>query len=115
MQELPQRFDINKPPGPALLYVNAKWCGACKSTRPAMLEVAKTMRESGFPVYDVDEAKHGDMVERWGVKAFPTILLVGRGGILKYEGQRNYTNLITFVCLNSDGRHGFCSRVRVPS
>ena len=114
MQELPARYDINKS-GTALLYVNAKWCGACKSARPTMIQVAKTLRESGVPVYDVDEAKHGDLVERWGVKAFPTILLVGRAGILKYEGQRTLDNLVTFVCLNGDGRYGFCKRVRVPS
>lgn len=114
MQELPARFDINKS-GAALLYVNARWCSACKSTRPAMQEVAKTLREGGVPVYDVDEARHGDLVERWGVKAFPTILLVGRAGILKYDGARTVPNLIAFVCLNSDGKHGFCTKVRVPS
>lgn len=99
--------------GPALLYVNATWCGYCKETRPTIEKVAGVLG-SIVPVYNVDSEADADVAKALGVKSYPTILYVTEGGaVVPFKGSSRTLDTITsFVCNNSAERHQFCRRIR---
>lgn len=92
---------------PAILYVNAKWCGYCKTTRPEMEKAAATLG-SVVPVYDMDADRNQEDVEQLkGVSGYPTILYVdATGKTTVYPGERTGKDLADWACAKS----GNCAR-----
>lgn len=92
---------------PAILYVNAKWCGFCKTTRPEMEKAAATLG-SVVPIYDMDADRNkGDVENLKMVTGYPTILFVdATGKTTVYRGERVGKNLADWACAQS----GNCGR-----
>ena len=98
--------------GPALLYVNAKWCGHCKNTRPVMQDVAQILG-SVVPVYDVDSDANADLISQLGskVEGFPTIIYKNGNSLKVFGTERSVDNIQGFVC-DQDSSPGFCATRR---
>lgn len=92
---------------PAILYVNAKWCGHCTATRPE-IEKAAAILGSVIPVYDMDADRNKEDVNALSmVNGYPTILYVGATGkIVQYTKDRVGKNLADWACAQS----GNCAR-----
>jgi thiol-disulfide isomerase/thioredoxin len=56
----------------------AAWCGPCKM----MLPVVERLIESGIPVdkIDIEQPENAAIVEKYGIKALPTFLLIDENG-----------------------------------
>ncbi len=87
----------------------ASWCGPCKMSFPYMETIQSTYRSRGFSVIavNVDHSReradqflagtrrelpvvydpHGDIAQRFGVKAMPTSFLIGRDGRTRFVEQ----------------------------
>lgn len=84
--------------GPALLYVNAKWCPHCKATAPVMQE-ASCVLGSVVPVYDVDSERNKKLISQLGVQGFPTIIYMdASGNRAEFKGDRTQDGVTSFVC-----------------
>jgi thioredoxin-like negative regulator of GroEL len=97
--------------GPALLYVNVKWCPHCTAARPIMERVSGILG-SQVPVYSVDGDDRPDLVEALGARGFPTIVFVTGGGAqYAYEGERTVDGITSAVCQHGE-TYPFCSRYK---
>lgn len=74
----------------------APWCGHCKRMVPAWSELATENPQ--FNIGKVDCTEHNDICGRYEVRGFPTlILLKADGTTVKYSGQRNVEEFVTFL------------------
>lgn len=110
LREFPTRGNLHTI-GPALLYVNVKWCPHCRSARPIMERVSGILG-SQVPVYNIDGDTRDDLVQALGVTSFPTIIYVSSGGArYTYDGPRTQDAIASSVCHHSE-TYPFCERFR---
>lgn len=96
-------------PAPCLAYVNVTWCGHCRAARPVMQDVAQRLG-TALPVVSVDGDEHAELVRRWSVKGYPTILFLGPDGRARaYGGARSSQAIGDWACQQS-GRCGLNAR-----
>eukprot|EP00967_Tisochrysis_lutea_P001454 scaffold1934_cov27-Tisochrysis_lutea.AAC.1 len=77
----------------------APWCGHCKRLAPAWEALAERDDLNGAAVARVDCTRHAAACSKYGVRAFPTLLLIerDRAALRKYIGGRNIDSLSEFV------------------
>jgi thiol-disulfide isomerase/thioredoxin len=79
----------------AVVMIHADWCGHCKATMPQWEQAAAA---SSVPFALVDGDKSTELIEKWGVRGFPTILLIERGVVVqRYEGDRSASSIAEFA------------------
>lgn len=82
--------------GAAVVMIYAPWCGACKMTKPAYEEAARA--STNVPLLMVDGMKARAVMDKYAVKAFPTILGVRADGkITPFQGPRGKDQLLAFA------------------
>lgn len=62
--------------GTNIVKFSANWCGPCKALKPVLDEVEKT---SGISVFEIDIDDNEKMVQLFGIKAVPTVILFKDG------------------------------------
>ena len=77
--------------GGAMLTVTADWCGHCTKLKQILPQAQQL---NSFNVFNIDgggdSKETKDKLEQLGVKGFPTIFYLDKGGKLyKYEGDRS--------------------------
>ena len=103
-----KKYDLgDKPRGPAVLFVNAAWCGHCTATKPEVRKLSRVLG-SEIPVYDVDGDANAALVDKWKVEGFPTFFYVGpTGRRSRYAGaDRTAAALADWACAKA----GTCAR-----
>ncbi|WP_155298974.1 thioredoxin family protein [Deinococcus kurensis] len=68
--------------GRAILLFSAPWCLPCKATKPSLDKLST-------PTYEINGEDNPGLMRRFGVKTFPTLILLDAGDIVsaKYGGQ----------------------------
>ncbi|KAJ9446706.1 Protein disulfide-isomerase 1 [Diplonema papillatum] len=83
----------------ALVMFYAPWCGHCKRLMPDYEKFAASVADKfdTFLVAKYDAPKDPDIAKAAGVKSFPTIFFYGPKGKVKFEGDRSFDGLNSFV------------------
>ena len=59
-----------------ILYFSAPWCSPCKQLGPKMEQLA----ESGVPVKKINTDYEASLVEKYGIKSVPTLVVTDLEG-----------------------------------
>jgi thiol-disulfide isomerase/thioredoxin len=103
----PTRLSLSERDGVVVLEFWASWCGACKRATPVLNDLNREFREEGVAFYAVNvepidrqrlQAAHaafgtefpalhdrsGEVQRRYAIKALPTVMIVGRDGVIQW-------------------------------
>jgi len=78
-----------------LLKFHATWCNPCKQLAPVVEQVKA---ETGVPVQDIDVDKEPDMVDKYGVRGVPTLVLLKDGEpVQRMAGYQTKERIIAMI------------------
>ena len=84
-----------------LIEFYAPWCGWCKKLVPTWTEMGDKLsgnKDISIGKFDATQDGSGPVAEKYGVKGFPTIILVKKdGSFVKFGGSRNTEGFISFI------------------
>jgi thiol-disulfide isomerase/thioredoxin len=78
----------------------ADWCGHCKRFKPVFDgELKDVITNSKIPVQleTIDCDKNPDLVSKYNISGFPTLILEVNNKPIEYQGQRRSENIIAFI------------------
>merc|ERR1719215_1980719 len=77
----------------------APWCGHCKAMESTWSKLGKRLGESdsNVKVGKVDATTEVLTARRFDIRGFPTLVLLTKGRIKRYSGNRNEDKLYEFV------------------
>ena len=76
-----------------LWYFTADWCAPCKALGPTMNRVAEQIS-----VNRINIDYEADVVQKYGVKNVPTVILVENGQeVRRFSGNRSYNDVMNFI------------------
>lgn len=82
---------------PVLIEFYATWCPHCQRMAPVM-DMLEEDEGSKAKIVRVDEARHPDLIETYGVKSFPTFVLMKDGQeVWRDSGEKPYGELKDMV------------------
>lgn len=79
--------------GISLIKFSAAWCGPCKTLEPILTKVQET---SGVPVFEVDIDENPKLVELFGIRAVPTVMIF-KDGVMVGNPQVGARSLATYT------------------
>lgn len=75
----------------------ATWCGHCSRLAPVWEQLAGTLHADGVNVAKIDVPQNSGLGKRFGVQAFPTLILLRHGQMYTYNGPRSLEALAEFA------------------
>jgi thioredoxin-like negative regulator of GroEL len=76
-----------------LWYFTADWCAPCKALGPTMNRVSEQIS-----VNKINIDYEADVVQKYGVRNIPTVILVENGQeVRRFSGNRSYNDVMSFV------------------
>jgi thioredoxin-like negative regulator of GroEL len=76
-----------------LWYFTADWCAPCKALGPTMNRVAEQIQ-----VNKINIDYEADVVQKYGVRNIPTVVLVENGQeVRRFSGNRSYNDVMNFI------------------
>lgn len=76
-----------------LWYFTADWCAPCKALGPTMNRVAEQIS-----VNKINIDYEADVVQKYGVRNIPTVVLVENGQeVRRFTGNRSYNDVMNFI------------------
>ena len=76
-----------------LFYFSADWCQPCKALGPTMDRVSEQIQ-----INKINIDYEADIVQKYGVRNIPTIILVENGQeVRRFTGNRSYNDVISFI------------------
>ena len=74
-------------------YFTADWCAPCKALGPTMNRVAEQIQ-----VNKINIDYEADVVQKYGVRNIPTVVLVENGQeVRRFSGNRSYNDVLNFI------------------
>ena len=74
-------------------YFTADWCAPCKALGPTMDRVAEQIK-----VNKINIDYEADVVQKYGVRSIPTVVLVENGQeVRRFTGNRSYNDVLSFI------------------
>ena len=76
-----------------LWYFTADWCAPCKALGPTMNRVSEQIS-----VNKINIDYETDVVQKYGVRNIPTVILVENGQeVRRFSGNKSYNDVIQFI------------------
>lgn len=76
-----------------LWYFTADWCAPCKALGPTMNRVSEQIS-----VNRINIDYEADVVQKYGVRNVPTVILVENGQeVRRFSGNRSYNDVMNFI------------------
>jgi thioredoxin-related protein len=97
--------NINQEKNKAIILHFANWCGYCKQFKPVWENIKKYCQENKYLYYEIDHSDDNNttinpqpifdipLIEN----SFPTLYLYDNEQFLKYEGKRDYNDIINLL------------------
>ena len=74
-------------------YFTADWCAPCKALGPTMNRVAEQIQ-----VNKINIDYEADVIQKYGVRNIPTVILVENGQELRrFSGNKSYNDVLNFL------------------
>lgn len=85
---------------PTVYLFKADFCGHCKNFKPIWdkLQLKYKREDIDFITYDSD--KNGDMMGKYNVMGFPTIIMETKDGLKEFDDMRTIDKLSKFIDSN---------------
>jgi thiol-disulfide isomerase/thioredoxin len=96
------REDFESQPATLKLFY-ADWCGHCKRFKPTFEnELPRAIRNSGLgcKLVAINADEQPDLVRRYNVKGFPTMILERNCRLIEYNGDRTVSDIERFISKN---------------
>lgn len=96
------REDFESQPLTLKLFY-ADWCGHCKRFKPTFdNELPELIRRKGIRcnLEAINADNQPDMVRKYNVKGFPTMILEKNGTLIEYDGDRTVSDIERFISQN---------------
>ena len=91
-KELTEKYQ-NQQNNKKLLLFYAPWCGASK----AFLPWERLTSELKTETYNVDLEENKEISNQFNIQYLPTVFLMNGNNKLKYDGDRSYEDIMSFV------------------
>jgi thiol-disulfide isomerase/thioredoxin len=94
-------FDNHQPVTLKLFY--ADWCGHCKRFKPVFdNELPQVIQRKRLPckLMAINADEQPELVQRYNVKGFPTMILEKNGRLIEYNGDRTVGDIEKFISKN---------------
>ena len=79
-----------------LFLFKAEWCGHCKNFKSTWNKLQTELKNTiEFVTYDADE--HKNIIEKYNIQGFPTLILHAGDKAIEYNGQRDIASLKEFI------------------
>ena len=92
-KELTERYQ-NQQNSKKLLLFYAPWCGASKAFLPTWERLTNELKTE---TYNVDLEENKEISNKFNIEYLPTLFLLIGNNKIKYDGERSYEDIISFV------------------
>ena len=92
-KELTERYQ-NQQNSKKLLLFYAPWCGASKAFLPTWERLTSELKTE---TYNVDLEENKEISNKFNIQYLPTVFLMNGNNKIKYDGDRSYEDIMSFV------------------
>jgi thioredoxin 1 len=89
--------DANKVNDKTQIYLfKAEWCGHCRGFKPTWEKIKEDLKNK-YEFITVDADKDKNLIEKWKIQGFPTIIKKVGDNAQEYIGDRDEQSVKTFI------------------
>lgn len=78
-------------------FFTAEWCPHCVKAMPMFKELANELTDDKTECKFIDEANNKDMLKKFNITSFPTVVMTVDGKNVTFSGERTKENLKNFI------------------
>lgn len=80
-------------------FFTAEWCPHCVKAMPLFKELAQELYEDDVTFKFIDEANNKEILKKFNVTSFPTVVMNINGKNVTFSGERTKQNLKNFISM----------------
>jgi thioredoxin-like negative regulator of GroEL len=84
---------------PTIYLFKAEWCGHCKGFKDTWAKISQDL-SSKYNFVTVDSDKDKDLIAKWKIEGFPTIIKQTGDRAQEYVGPRDEQSVVEFIQAN---------------
>jgi thiol-disulfide isomerase/thioredoxin len=90
-------FENNQTSDAKFIFFYVDWCSHCKNFKPTFDELKEKASNIPIKLEEIDADKNPEMIKKYNVVAFPTLILEVNNKPIKYERERTSEDILKFI------------------